>query len=308
MKTSRVSSASRTSLRAICTAALLAGAVAVPTTAFAAGTPRQQDRPASADTAHTAPRTPAKDKVRAVGIGGGMEAVIHNGVCDLQTIGSGKPFARLKKGQSYTRGIRVHFDGTYVYAKPLVASSHGRTKPGPVRTVKLTNGAQATVQKVNGSYTAKIHLKNKQIATLSSTHRSVTHEGVRYTVNPADGKVAVQGLKKRQGMHGAKRRVIHATAQRKSFPQRQAQTPVMRQAQTPVTSQLQAPVTGQAQIPATGQAQAPLAGQAQTPVAGEAQTPFYGGGGTRQAAHRADGARAGAVAMSFAAASSGGGR
>ncbi|MFF2810864.1 hypothetical protein ACFVT2_27550 [Streptomyces sp. NPDC058000] len=284
MKTSRTFPASRTSLRALCAAAALAGAVAVPATAFAAGTPGQQDRPASAGAERTAPQATAKDKVRAVYIGGAMEAVIHNGVCDLQTIGSGKPFATLKKGQSYTKGIYVYFDGTRVHAMPLGVSNHGKIKPGPARTVTLTNGARATVQKVNGSYTAKIHIKNKQIATLSSTHRSVTHEGVRYTVNPTDGKVAVQHLKARQGMHGTKHRVIHVRAQMNRLPQRQAQTPVTSQAQTPV------------------------AGQAQAPVAGQAQAPVYGGGWVRRTHHSEGGARAGAVAMSFSAASAGGGR
>ncbi|WP_274918077.1 hypothetical protein [Streptomyces sp. WZ-12] len=281
MKSSRISPASHTSLRAICTAAALAAAMAVPTTAFAAGTPGQQGRPAPAGTAHTTPQAPAKNRVRAVGIGGGMEAVIHNGVCDLQAVGSGKPFMTLKKGQSYTKGIRVHFDGTHVNAKAQGASRHGRVKPEPARTVTLANGARAIVQKVNGSYTAKIQVKNKQIATLSSTRRSVTHEGVRYTVNPTYGKVTVQRLTKRQQIRGTQRRVIHLKAQSKRLPQRH----------------VQAPVTSYAQPPVAGQAQAPLTGQAQAPV--------YGGWPGHRTNHPAGGAQAGAVAMSFSAAGAG---
>ncbi|WP_053164388.1 hypothetical protein [Streptomyces noursei] len=290
MKTSRIFPASHASLRAVCTAAVLAGAMAVPTTAFAVGTPEQQDRPASAGAARTAPQATAKDRVRAVGLGGGMEAVIHNGVCDLQAIGSGKPFATLKKGQSYNKGIYVYFDGTHVHSRAQGVNNHDKNKPGPARTVTLTNGARATVQKVNGSYTAKIQLKNKQIATLSSTHRSVTHEGVRYTVNPANGAVAIQSLKKRQGVHPAKHRVIHARTQMRRVPQRRFQAPVAPQAQPIVTEQAQSPVTEQAQPPVTGQVQAPA----------------YGDWAAHHS-YRPTG-RAGAVAMSFAAAGSGGGR
>ncbi|GGU64091.1 hypothetical protein GCM10010211_31520 [Streptomyces albospinus] len=306
MKTSRISPASRTSLRALCTAAVLAGAMAVPTTVFAAGTLGQQERPAS----DAAPQTPAKGKVRAVDIGGGMEAVIHNGVCDLQSIGSGKPFATLKKGESYTKGILVYFDGRHVSARTQGRSSQEMLKPGPARTVVLANGARATVQKVNGSYTAKIQVKDKRIATLSSTHRSVTHEGMRYTVNPKDGKVAVERLKKRQGLHGTKHRVIHARAQHRSLPQRHFQRPVTSYAQTPAASPAQptanyATYASPAQMPVTGQAQMPVAGQAQMPVTGQAQTPMYGGGWTHRSRH---GAQAGAMSMSFSSAAAGGGR
>ncbi|WP_043264964.1 hypothetical protein [Streptomyces sp. CT34] len=336
MKTSRISPASRISLRAICTAAVLAGAMAVPATAFA-GTPGQQERPASADSAH---RAPTKGKVRAVDIGGGMEAVIHNGVCDLQAIGSGKPFATLRKGQSYTNGIHVYFDGRNVSAKTEGGKArtqsehiHAKIKPSPSRTVTLSNGAQATVQKVNGSYTAKIQLKNKRIATLDSTSPSATHDGVRYTVNPKDGKVGLQRLKKRQMMHRMPHRVIHVRAQHSpqrhfkrlvtsrpatSYAQAPAASPAQptanyavyaSPAQAPVTGQTpatgQTPTTGQAQQPFGAQPQTPMTGQAQQPFGAQPQTPMYGGEWT----HRSErGAQADAMAMSSASASSGGGR
>ncbi|QHC20362.1 hypothetical protein [Streptomyces sp. GS7] len=313
MKTTRISPASRISLRAICTAALLAGAMAVPAAAFA-GTPGQQERPASTGAAHSAPQAPAKGKVRAVDIGGGMEAVIHNGVCDLQAIGSGRPFATLRKGQSYTNGIHVYFDGRNVSARSQGERTHGKVKPNPARTVRLSNGAQATVQKVNGSYTAKIQVRNKRIATLDSAHRSVTHQGVRYTVNPKDGKVAVQRMKKRQMLHRMTHRVIHVRAHHLQRPH--FQRPVTSYAQTPAASPAQPtanyatyaspaqqPVTGQ--TPFGGQAQTPMYGQAQTPMVGQAQTPMYGGGWMHRSRH---GASAGAMAMSYSAAGSSSGR
>ncbi|MFE0045731.1 hypothetical protein [Streptomyces albireticuli] len=97
----------RTALRTAVTTTVLAGVVAVPTAAFATdGSPA----PAAAGGS-------AQPAGRTVDIGGGMEAEIKDGKAYLKEIGTGKVFAVLSKGQSYTDGIYVHFDGTNVTAR-----------------------------------------------------------------------------------------------------------------------------------------------------------------------------------------------
>ncbi|MCD9144822.1 hypothetical protein [Streptomyces albireticuli] len=97
----------RTALRTAVTTTVLAGVVAVPTAAFATdGSPA----PAAAGGS-------AQPAGRTVDIGGGVEAEIKGGKAYLKEIGTGKVFAVLSKGQSYTDGIYVHFDGTNVTAR-----------------------------------------------------------------------------------------------------------------------------------------------------------------------------------------------
>ncbi|MBB5122807.1 hypothetical protein AF335_21990 [Streptomyces eurocidicus] len=97
----------RTALRTAVATTVLAGVVAVPTAAFATdGSPAPAPAGGSGQPAG-----------RTVDIGGGMEAEIKNGKAYLKEIGTGKVFAVLSKGQSYTDGIYVHFDGTHVTAR-----------------------------------------------------------------------------------------------------------------------------------------------------------------------------------------------
>ncbi|MCC3773611.1 hypothetical protein [Streptomyces sp. UNOB3_S3] len=100
----------RTAFRTAVAGTVLAGAVAVPSAAFAADT-----APAPTGQVKSGGTRPAG--ARTVDIGGGVEAEIKDGKAYLKEIGSGKVFAVLAKGQSYTDGIYVHFDGTNVTAR-----------------------------------------------------------------------------------------------------------------------------------------------------------------------------------------------
>lgn len=139
----------RTALRTAIAAAVLTGAVAAPTAAFAAAAD------ASPSSSATAP------KPRTVDIGGGMEAEIKDGKAYLKETGSGKVFAVLEKGQSYTKGIHVYFDGRNVTARTQGDDRKDDKKKDEdktsSRTVQLKDGKYAVITKLaDGSYKAVV--------------------------------------------------------------------------------------------------------------------------------------------------------
>ncbi|MEU7578187.1 hypothetical protein AB0B50_11345 [Streptomyces sp. NPDC041068] len=64
-----------------------------------------------------------------------------------------------------------------------------------VYEVTLGNGAKAKIQNRGGAYVATIIVNGKQIATLSSTHSTVTQGGVRYELYPSNGHIGITYLK-----------------------------------------------------------------------------------------------------------------
>ncbi|MFE0106540.1 hypothetical protein [Streptomyces sp. NPDC059009] len=83
----------------------------------------------------------------------------------------------------------------------------GGNKWGPVYEVTLGNGAKAKIQNRGGAYVATIIVGGKNIATLSSTHPTITYNGVKYEVYPSNGHVGITYLngKKDQGGKGHKK-------------------------------------------------------------------------------------------------------
>ncbi|MFJ2767951.1 hypothetical protein [Streptomyces sp. NPDC087300] len=77
-------------------------------------------------------------------------------------------------------------------------------KWGPVFEVTLGNGAKAKVQNRGGAYVATIIVKGKEIATLSSTHPTITQGGVRYELYPSNGHIGITYLKDKDGKHDQK--------------------------------------------------------------------------------------------------------
>ncbi|WP_069885441.1 hypothetical protein [Streptomyces luteocolor] len=68
------------------------------------------------------------------------------------------------------------------------------TQKAEVYEVTLGNGAKAKIQNRGGAYVATIVVKGKQIATLSSTHPTVTSGGVRYELYPSNGHIGITYL------------------------------------------------------------------------------------------------------------------
>ncbi|MGW1075573.1 hypothetical protein [Streptomyces sp. NPDC002537] len=185
----------RTALRTVIAGTVLAGAVAVPAAAFAA------------DGGSAAPSS-TQPTGRTVDIGGGMEAEIRDGKAYLKEIGSGKVFAVLSKGQSYTDGIYVHFDGTNVTAKTQGDDKKKddkkdeRKKDGSSRTVKLNDGKYAVVTKLaDGSYKAVVTGPDGFVfGTLTAGSPSVTLDGgLKVTLDQKTGKITQTTVKSRNG-------------------------------------------------------------------------------------------------------------
>ncbi|MFF0744889.1 hypothetical protein ACFYVL_31245 [Streptomyces sp. NPDC004111] len=81
--------------------------------------------------------------------------------------------------------------------------SHDRSgKWGEVYTVKLGNGATARIQNRGGAYVATITVNGKEIATLSSTHPTVTDNNVTYELHPSNGHIGITYLNSRHTHHG----------------------------------------------------------------------------------------------------------
>ncbi|MEV6672762.1 hypothetical protein [Streptomyces sp. NPDC051162] len=172
----------RTILRTAIATTVLAGAVAVPTAAFAADPAPSSTQPAS----------------RTVDIGGGMEAEIKDGKAYLKQIGSGKVIAVLAKGQTYTDGIYVHFDGQNVTAK----TQGDDKKSGSSRTVQLDDGKYAVVTKLgDGSYKAVVTGPDGFVfGTLTAGSPSVTLDGgLKVTLDQKTGKITQTKVKSRDG-------------------------------------------------------------------------------------------------------------
>ncbi|QEU91840.1 hypothetical protein [Streptomyces kanamyceticus] len=92
-------------------------------------------------------------------------------------------------------------------ASPTASQSPDKTdkpsdKRGPVFEVTLGNGAKAKVQNRGGAYVATISVDGKQIATLSSTHSTVTQGGVRYELYSSNGHIGITYLKGKDGKDG----------------------------------------------------------------------------------------------------------
>ncbi|MEV5977194.1 hypothetical protein [Streptomyces sp. NPDC052114] len=68
------------------------------------------------------------------------------------------------------------------------------TQQAEVYEVTLGNGAKAKIQNRGGAYVATISVKGKQIATLSSTHPTVTADGVRYELYSSNGHIGITYL------------------------------------------------------------------------------------------------------------------
>ncbi|WP_327353883.1 hypothetical protein [Streptomyces sp. NBC_01304] len=76
------------------------------------------------------------------------------------------------------------------------ATNEPSAKPkwGEVFEVTLGNGAKAKVQDRGGKFVAIISVKGKEIATLSATHPTVTHDGVKYDLSPDNGHIGITYL------------------------------------------------------------------------------------------------------------------
>ncbi|WP_414168693.1 hypothetical protein ACMATS_20890 [Streptoverticillium reticulum] len=180
----------RTALRTAIAATVLTGAVAAPTAAFAAGT---DSSPSSSATA---------SKPRTVDIGGGLEAEIKDGKAYVKETGSGKVVAVLEKGQSYTDGIYVHFDGQNVTAKTQgddkskkddkkddKKKDEGKTSS---RTVQLKDGKYAVITKLaDGSYKAVVTGPDGFVfGTLTASSPSLALDGgLKVTLDQKTGKI-----------------------------------------------------------------------------------------------------------------------
>ncbi|WKK21092.1 hypothetical protein QZH56_19660 [Streptomyces olivoreticuli] len=186
----------RTALRTAIATTVLAGAVAVPTAAFAADA---NAAPSATGSAQPAGKT--------VDIGGGMEAEIKDGKAYLKEIGSGKVFAVLSKGQTYTDGIYVHFDGQNVTAKTQGDDKKKDQKKDDKkgessRTVKLNDGKYAVITKLgDGSYKAVITGPDGFVfGTLTAASPSVTLDGgLKVTLDQKTGKITQATVKSRNG-------------------------------------------------------------------------------------------------------------
>ncbi|MEU5427749.1 hypothetical protein AB0H73_19405 [Streptomyces olivoreticuli] len=185
----------RTVLRTAIATTVLAGAVAVPTAAFAADA-----APSATGSAQPAGKT--------VDIGGGMEAEIKDGKAYLKEIGSGKVFAVLSKGQTYTDGIYVHFDGQNVTAKTQGDDKKKQDdkkddkKGESSRTVKLNDGKYAVITKLgDGSYKAVVTGPDGFVfGTLTAGSPSVTLDGgLKVTLDQKTGKITQTTVKSRNG-------------------------------------------------------------------------------------------------------------
>ncbi len=183
----------RTALRTAMATTVLAGAIAVPTAAFAA----------DANTAPSATGS-AQPAGKTVDIGGGMEAEIKDGKAYLKEIGSGKVFAVLSKGQTYTDGIYVHFDGQNVTAKTQGDDKKKDDKKGESsRTVKLNDGKYAVITKLgDGSYKAVVTGPDGFVfGTLTAASPSVTLDGgLKVTLDQKTGKITQTTVKSRNGV------------------------------------------------------------------------------------------------------------
>ncbi|MFD9911029.1 hypothetical protein [Streptomyces sp. NPDC059063] len=82
------------------------------------------------------------------------------------------------------------------------ASPTASTERGPIFSVTLGNGAKAKVQNRGGAYVAVLSVGGKSVATLSSTHPTVTHQGVRYELYPVNGHIGITYLAKNEGGKG----------------------------------------------------------------------------------------------------------
>lgn len=149
----------RTLLRTAAVTTLVSGALLVPAAgAFAA------DAPAPESTAPTATATPQPDKDK--------DAKGQDGE-DRKQQDKGDKGQDRKDGEKDQGG-----SGTW----------------GPVYDVTLGNGAKAEIQNRGGSYVATIVVKGKEIATLSSTHPTITYGGVKYELYPSNGHVGITYL------------------------------------------------------------------------------------------------------------------
>ncbi|GGR22526.1 hypothetical protein [Streptomyces netropsis] len=188
----------RTALRTAIAATVLTGAVAVPTAAFAS----DGSGGAAPSAAGTSPSTG-----RTVDIGGGMEAEIKDGKAYLKETGTGKVFATLAKGESYTDGIHVHFDGRNVTArtqgddKKQHDKKDGKAKESS-RTVKLDDGKYAVVTELaDGSYKAVVTGPDGFVfGTLTAAAPSTTLDGgLKVTLDQKTGKITQTTVESRNG-------------------------------------------------------------------------------------------------------------
>ncbi|MEV0373750.1 hypothetical protein AB0I10_28750 [Streptomyces sp. NPDC050636] len=161
-----------TAVAAVAGAALLLPAAA---SAFAAG-------PGSAIAAPAAVIA-SKSQAKTVDIGGGLEAVIKGGVCTIRSIGDGKVLATLKKGETYNKGVYVHFDGRNVTAKTQGGAKAKHHKAGRkhVRTQALKGGFTAKIYQLG-----KRHYQAELIAKDPATGKPVTYD----TLETKNGKPA----------------------------------------------------------------------------------------------------------------------
>ena len=65
------------------------------------------------------------------------------------------------------------------------------TEHGPLSHVVLGDGADATVHRAGMHFTAIVTRHGSRIATLTDDHPVADSQGARYTLDPADSRIAV---------------------------------------------------------------------------------------------------------------------